>query len=532
MDRHIDRLVTDDGVDLVDHRLPGGGVQLGLDLRQQRVDAGIGVAAEIPAAQSPVGVGRVQQETDRMFGIEGPGRPAQQVHVVVAGPQLVPIAGHRHGDQVDVQADPGQHAGDRGADLFVVDVAVVGAPQPEAEPVRVPGIGQQRPGPVRVEGQPLVQLGRIAAHARADQQGGRLRGPAHHRGDDRGGVDRVVDRLAHPHVLERVHPVKVRGVQRFPVVGEAQEDDPSLRTLQHPEPVGSVDAADILQRHRLEEVDLAGQQGGDRRRRDGNRREDHLGQVVLWLVPPVGIGFQHGADGGLAFGQAERAGAVGVQGGEAFLLARRQAGAVRLRPVPVHDQEVGDAFREQWVRGVGDELDRSVVDHPERGHGSEPGAHIRLFGDRPLVGELHVVGGEGRSVVEGDAFAQAEAPAGLGLQRFPRHRQRRLDGHVRASAHQPFIDVVQKAQHRGDRGGVRIHGRRIGLAGPAEGFGMDGGRPGRKQKGRARGQHQAVTPHGRPPCWLHPLAWGDGVLWFPIAKPATPAQHMPVLTTM
>ena len=86
---------------------------------------------------------------------------------------------------------------------------------------------------------------------------------------------------------------------------------------------------------------------------------------------------------------------------------------------------------------------------------------------RALVGEDHVVGGEGVAVVEGDALAQVEGPLGAVVVGRP------VDGEV-ALGHQLGVDVGQAAQdvggdleqqHLVDLG--RIQGPELADAGPA-----------------------------------------------------------------
>ena len=77
--------------------------------------------------------------------------------------------------------------------------------------------------------------------------------------------------------------------------------------------------------------------------------------------------------------------------------------------------------------GIGrgqDEIDGVVVDLDDLGVGGNAGLQVGALGANAVGREHHVVGGEGIAVLEFDALAQMEAPAGR-LRRFPAFGQRR-----------------------------------------------------------------------------------------------------------
>src|SRR5690606_35869659 len=72
--------------------------------------------------------------------------PAEHVHAgVVAGLQqdFAEVFGLGLCQQIDLDADARQHAGDGLTDFLVVDVTIVGAVQRDGEPLGIAGLGQQ-----------------------------------------------------------------------------------------------------------------------------------------------------------------------------------------------------------------------------------------------------------------------------------------------------------------------------------------------------------------------------------------------------
>ena len=77
----------------------------------------------------------------------------------------------------------------------------------------------------------------------------------------------------------------------------------------------AVDAVDVLQRHGLDDVDLARQQRRDAGRVVGDRREDDLVDVAFDLAPVVRVLLEDGRHAGLVALDREGAGAHRVQRG-------------------------------------------------------------------------------------------------------------------------------------------------------------------------------------------------------------------------
>ena len=379
--------------------------------------------------------------------VERAGRPAEQIErgLVAAGLQhLGEILRLGLRQQVDLDADAGQHADHRLADRGVVDVAVVRAIHRDFEAVGIAGFGQQLLGAVGIEFRPGEIL-RQREQLRRDHQRRRRRQAAHHAGLDQFDVDRLVEGLADPDVLERVLALDV-GIQQFVAdLVHAEEDGAQFRALQHLGVRAGIDARDILDRNRLDDVDLARQQRRDARGVGADRREDDLLEIVLGLAPPVRVGLEHGLDAGLVALDREGAGAVGVERGKARRGRggrRRRDGVVRLGPFLVHDVP-GIPLRIQNGIGRGqDEVDGVVVDLDDLGVGGNAGLQVRALGADAVGGEDHVVGGEGVAVVELDALAQMEAPARR-LRRFPAFRQAGNDLQILVARDQALIDMAE-----------------------------------------------------------------------------------------
>ena len=95
--------------------------------------------------------------------------------------------------------------------------------------------------------------------------------------------------------------------------------------------------------------------------------------------------------------------------------------------------------------GIGrgqDEIDGVVVDLDDLGIGGDAGLQVGALGADAVGGEHHVVGGEGVAVLELDAFAQMEAPAGGLLRDFPAFGQSGNDLEILVARNQTFIDLA------------------------------------------------------------------------------------------
>jgi len=284
----------------------------------------------------------------------------------------------------------------------------------------------------------------------------------------------LVERLADADVLERVLALDVTVLQLVPDLVEAEEDGAQLRPLIDLDALGRADALDVLRRHRVHHVDLAREQRRHSGRIVADASEHRLGDVVLGLVPPARVGDEDRLHLGLALLQHEGPGAVGVaRGVEILVLGQigRLGGVVLLRPRLAHDVEIGDLLGEDRVGSVGHHLDRVVVDlvdrFDRRHHRLEVGA---LHADA-VEGEQHVVGGEGRAVLELDALAQLEAPD-LGRDLTPFRRQ---DGHRLqrlVAPDQRLVDIAHEGEEEGLVAGVGIHRVDIAVIGEAERLGL------------------------------------------------------------
>ena len=150
--------------------------------------------------------------------------------------------------------------------------------------------------------------------------------------------------------------------------------------------------------------------------------------------------------------------------GDALADIGRLQGVVRLQPLLVEDEDVGEVVEQQRIGAIDLDLDGIVIDLARGFIGRQVAFQRRgIVGDARERGE-HVVGREGVAIVEGDALAQVEAP-GRRRHRLPGLRQRGLDLEVAGIAHQTFIDVVQHGQREGLAVGIGIERRNL-AAGP------------------------------------------------------------------
>ena len=412
------------------------------------------------------------------MGVIRVGRPAQHVEigVVGGGGDLAEELGLGLRRQVDLDADLGEHGGDGGADRLVVLIAVVRAVHAEGEAVGVAGLGHQGLGLFQVELRALVLGGVVAVHAGAEHEPGDVRLAAHDPGGDGVLVDRQREGLADSGVLERVLALDRGGGQLVAPLVHAEEDGAQLRADDQVEALGGLDARLVLRRDGVDHVHVARQQGGDAGGGVGDDAEFDAGEVVLGLVPPVGVRLQDGAAVRLAQHQLERAGAHGVADGVVLVLGGevdRLGGVVLLAPGLAHDGPGGDLLREDRIDLVGLELHRQVVDLAHLLHRGEHGAHDRGGGADAAGGEHHVIGGEGGAVLPFDVGAQGEAPdRGAGL--LPFGGERGFQGQVAVAADQRLVDVGVEGELEGLVAGVGVHGVDVAVVGPFE----HGGGPG------------------------------------------------------
>lgn len=110
--------------------------------------------------------------------------------------------------QIDLDADAGEHADHGLADRGVADVAIVRAIHGDLEAIGVSRLGQELLGAVGIELPPREVLGRCE-QLRSDHQRRRRRQSAHHARLDQLDVDRLVEGFADLNVLERIPALDV-----------------------------------------------------------------------------------------------------------------------------------------------------------------------------------------------------------------------------------------------------------------------------------------------------------------------------------
>lgn len=179
------------------------------------------------------------------------------------------------------------------------------------------------------------------------------------------------------------------------------------------------DPVEVLRGDGVDHVDVAGEQGGDAGGSVADDVELHVSEVVLGLVPPIRVGLEVGTAIGLAVGEDERAGAVGVAGGEVFFELGEVGGVdgvVRLAPGLAHDDPGRDLFEKDRVDDFEVEVDRVVVNLGDVLDGLEVAGELAARADGALVAEHDVIGGEGLAALEFDALRRLKRQVvGVGL---------------------------------------------------------------------------------------------------------------------
>ena len=208
-----------------------------------------------------------------------------------------------------------------------------------------------------------------------------------------------------------------------------------------------VDALDVLQRHRVHHVDLAGEQRGDARRVDLIVVKITSSRLCSGLPHQFGFGLNTVFTPGWWLVEHERAGAVGVE--------RRMARAeVGVRPAAAPRRSLSAHFLDKMYQvshsacriGFGAGSTKSTVWSSTFTALMSAGTRaldVASRGAHALGREHHVVGGEILAVVELDALAQVEAPARR-LDDLPALGQAGNDLQVLVALGQPLIDVAEQ----------------------------------------------------------------------------------------
>ncbi len=412
MQRHVVVLVAYQYQRLAHQRVALLDVQFDFHGSDHLVELGVADATLIEAAVRAGGLG-VRQRLQHELRVEGRHAPAQHVGAGVQLQQLRNVGGEGHGVQLYFQARARPHRYQCLADFLVVHIAVVRAVQRELETVRIAGLGQQLLRLRGIERRHLIDVLGPGMNLRRHHQPRGYRQPAHRHALDRLAVDRNVERVPYPLVLERVLALHIGVLQLAVELVQPDENGPVFGAVDHLELWVRAQPRHVLRRQVGHHVDVAGEQRCNARRVGLDRRVDHFGDVAVALAPPVRIGDQHDALVGFPALDHVGAGAVGIARGEGLFPVLEVLDVLRLgflRPGLAHDGEDGQVAQEYGVRAVEDEIDRRVVDLADFLDAVDVNLHVALRLQDAAVGERHVVRGERAAVVELDALAQVEAP--------------------------------------------------------------------------------------------------------------------------
>ena len=255
----------------------------------------------------------------------------------------------------------------------------------------------------------------MAVHARCHQDGGRQRQAAHGTAPDKLAVDRHAQGFTHPFVLERVLALDIRILELGTVQVQRQKDCAHLVAFEQLELAVTAQPGHVLRRQVGQQIELAGEQGGDPGRVGLDRGVDDIGDIALVFVPPVLVDGHGHLLVWRPAGDLVRPGAIDVARGEVFflrLVVLHVGGLVLLGPAPVHHAKVDQAAQQSRVRCRQVHVDGVVVHLLDLLDAADVNLHraVRLA-DAPER-EDHVIGSEIGAVVKFDAAAQLEAHLG------------------------------------------------------------------------------------------------------------------------
>ncbi|MPL95504.1 hypothetical protein SDC9_41675 [bioreactor metagenome] len=434
-------------------RAARGGIRGAVELAHQRDEIGVVVAEVVIRPGVDVDVGGL--------GVADDG----QIEIMALEHLLEPLRPFEIGD-----LGPDPHGGELRRDDLAAAPGIGRRRQGKAQRQPLgPGGGQQRLrflGVIGGERRQILVIGIVRREMGADR-----RAVTEHRAvDDVLAVDRMGDRLAHLHVVQRRGAVVHR------------EDGLAFGGADH-----HLEARIGLELHQRlgggevrEGVDIARHHCREGRGRVGDEAEGGLGERRL-RAPVARIGGQRDVIALHPVGEREGAGADGMGG-----LGRDAFGGDDHRIAPGHLRREGAVGRAQH------HLHRRRVDHLDRGDAGEEGL-LRIgavLGTGTVEAELHVLGVEAGAVVEGRAGDQMEDVAGAVLRHLPAAGKCRQHCTIGAETGQPLEEV--RIDHLVDRrGGARgrVEVRRFQHHAQGDGIGRGGGGGCRKRKGgKRRGQ--------------------------------------------
>ena len=265
---------------------------------------------------------------------------------------------------------------------------------------------------------------------------------------DRLDIDGLVERAAHARILERIAALDV-GTRQFLAHGvHVEEHGAQLGGRKHGGIRAGLDARHVLNRNRIDQVDVAREQSGNAGGIGADGLEHDLVEIVLHVPPPARIGAENRLHPWLVARDHEGAGAVGLEregaqgiGGSRLCLG----GAIGFRPCLRDDEPRLPLVVQDWVGRGEYEVDREIVDLFDLGIGWNAGLQLRAGSPRAFRREHHVVGREGRPVVESHPFAQMKAPPGR-AQHLPALGEARHDLQVLVAPDQAFHHVGEQAE--------------------------------------------------------------------------------------
>ena len=455
---------------LADQRIALGHIDLGLHRVDQPVEPGIAELGPVEVAVRPARLG-ARHRLQGVLRVIGGHAPAQHVKRRLELLEGQAVLSHRRGHQPHLHTQLGPHRHHRLADLLVIDIAVVRTVHRQLEAFWIAGLRHQPSGFLDVGLQRDVDVRRVAVDTGCHHDAGGNGQAAHDGAPDRLAVDGHAQGFTHAPVLERVLALDVRAAQLIAALVHRKENRPHLRAFDNLQFRVGLQLGHVLGRQVGEQIDIARQQGGDAGRVGLDRQIADFGHIAgARLVPPVRVGDHRDLLVGLPAGDLVGPGAHCIAGGIVVipgLVILRVGGLVFLSPGPAHDAEIDDVAQQDRVRCVQHHVDGVIVDLLDLLDAGHVDLHRALRLADAAQGEDHVVGGEGRAVLELDPFAQLEADLGR-ADVSPFGRQRRLDLVAGAVTGQAFIRMHQDGDGRRMVLRMRVHGQDVVLCGPAQ----------------------------------------------------------------
>ena len=350
------------GEQALSHRLIG----LGLDAVDDVVHAGVAVTPDVVVAVT-AGADAAGQGLQAVERVKCRHAPAEHVDAGLIALNEREISHQRQGAQLGLDACLGPHGCHGLANFFVIDVAVVGAGKVNLKTLRVTRLSQQPAGFGQVKRMAAVHCLGPARNLRRHQRARDLAHAAHRHFVNRFNIDRLVERLAHLHILERVFTLHVGAWQFITELVHTQKDGAVFNAVDDLQVRAGAQSGKVLRAGVQNEVNLTRQHGRGAGVLLLDRGVNNLCDIGLRTrcTPPGGVAHKHQFLVGLPLFDHERPAAHGVAVSKAFVFGSDVLGFLRLVfvcPGPAHDAKLGQLVEQNRIRAFHHDVNRAVID--------------------------------------------------------------------------------------------------------------------------------------------------------------------------